>query len=702
MRLKSVLVRNFRGVQSAVLSNLEEMVVLAGQNGSGKSCILDAIRLLKSVYGGYQPNEFHHWFGEFQINFSNDPLAFARMFNDPAKPLHLEIEVELHEEERKYLKERAEHLITMQVWKTLVPELGGWRSLDAAPFTAQFRSRESEVVATTKADLDLFNAEIDKPTITARLIINPGDLPQFNPSKILELAFTNFDPDHVGLIDYHGPHRMFNREQIHQINVNLEAIEQQRAQSTLYNYNAKYANVKSEMAALYVREALAEKAGNKPQGQNSLTDTLKELFATFFPEKEFLGPQPRPDGSLHFPVKVGGRETHDLDDLSSGEKEILYGYLRLRSSAPKYSVVLLDEPELHLNPRLTRNLPDFYHRHLAKELNNQIWLVTHSDAILRESVGRKGVSVFHMTPSAHTPTKRDQAHRIEADHDLERAIIDMVGDLAAYNPGAKVVILEGQDSDFDLRMTSELFPELLARVNIVSGTNKARVRGLHALLESLMEADRLPAMRIYSITDKDSDKSVSGAATQFQWDVYHIENYLLVPEFIKSALNDLLGGRAVPSEQEIEKELFNCAEETLSSLVVHDASDAANRELIAAISTKIDPKSTNPSQAISQAIAASRNRIDELIKNSLSDMALEAMSKSHQERFRGDLENGNWKASFRGRDILKLFIGRCGGGVKYETFRNIVIARMRDKAYQPSGMKKVLDQILAPQPLLKS
>ena len=46
-------------------------------------------------------------------------------------------------------------------------------------------------------------------------------------------------------------------------------------------------------------------------------------------------------------------------------KEVLFGYLRLRNSAPKYSVVLLDEPELHLNPALVRGLPQFYHRHLG-------------------------------------------------------------------------------------------------------------------------------------------------------------------------------------------------------------------------------------------------------------------------------------------------------------------------------------------------
>lgn len=431
MRIKRVHIENFRGVRLTVLPDLEDLVVLAGQNGSGKSCVLDAIRLIKSVYGGYQQNEFHQWFGEFQINFSNDPAAFTSLFNDQTKPLVIEIDIEIHPDERSYLKRNAESLITAQAWRAVVPELYGWRSLNAAPFTAQYRSREPEVKAQAAKDMEIFLQEIDLSQITAKVFIKPSSQPQFNPSKVLELIFSIFDLEHFGIIDYHGPHRLYGREVINSINVNLDAIEEQKKQSTLYNYNAKYGNVKSEMAALYVREALSEKAGVPLSARNSTTDVLKELFATFFPEKEFLGPQPTASGNLRFPVRVGGRETHDLDELSSGEKEILYGYLRLRTSAPKNSVILLDEPELHLNPRLTRNLPDFYHRHLAKALGNQVWLITHSDAILRESVGKPGISVFHITPSAYATDSASQATVIQADQDLERAVIDLVGDLAA-------------------------------------------------------------------------------------------------------------------------------------------------------------------------------------------------------------------------------------------------------------------------------
>ena len=57
MRIDEIEVKNFRGIKEIHLENLQSTVVIAGANGSGKSCVFDAIRLLKSAYGGYQQNE---------------------------------------------------------------------------------------------------------------------------------------------------------------------------------------------------------------------------------------------------------------------------------------------------------------------------------------------------------------------------------------------------------------------------------------------------------------------------------------------------------------------------------------------------------------------------------------------------------------------------------------------------------------------
>ena len=149
---------------------------------------------------------------------------------------------------------------------------------------------------------------------------------------------------------------------------------------------------------------------------------------------------------------------HDINDLSSGEKEILFGYLRLRNSAQRQSIILLDEPELHLNPMLIQGLPQFYQKHLGEALDNQIWTVTHSDAFLREAIGSADTRVYHMKEVNIEEAGNNQVHQIKREEESQEAVLELIGDIAGYRPGGKIVIFEGENSEFDIRMTGNYFP----------------------------------------------------------------------------------------------------------------------------------------------------------------------------------------------------------------------------------------------------
>ena len=71
MKIKSLKIENFRAIKYMELNDLTDTVLIAGPNGCGKSCIFHAIRLLKSIIGGYTDNEWHLWFNEFQIRPEN-------------------------------------------------------------------------------------------------------------------------------------------------------------------------------------------------------------------------------------------------------------------------------------------------------------------------------------------------------------------------------------------------------------------------------------------------------------------------------------------------------------------------------------------------------------------------------------------------------------------------------------------------------
>jgi len=116
MHIRSVHIENFRAIRQLELSNLPNAIVVAGPNGCGKSSFFDAIRLLKSAYGQYNPNEYQSFFQEFQINVQRLNQEGHRFFHDPTQPLHIKAEFELTDSEKNYLKNNADNLISNLFW----------------------------------------------------------------------------------------------------------------------------------------------------------------------------------------------------------------------------------------------------------------------------------------------------------------------------------------------------------------------------------------------------------------------------------------------------------------------------------------------------------------------------------------------------------------------------------------------------------
>ncbi len=678
MFISQLNVENFRAISTASLIGLQEMVVVAGPNGCGKSCILDAIRLLKSSYGAYQINEWQNWFSEFKINIDSrgNGISPDELFQDKTRELRIGLSLVLSQDELLFLRKNAKKLITRSLWaKNAAAQGGSEFGLGDPSLAYETRSKQPGIEICAEKESQEVLAELKNNTIRGELTIKPGsqDLQiKIHRCRTLELIFSTYDPKVLGIIDYHGAHRDYSREGIKGINLSFADAQDTLMQHALYNYRNKYSNIKSEMASSYVRGLLARESGAPMDSpEHSLSDVLKELFETFFPGKHFEGPRPTNDGLFEFMVKLDSGHSHDIDELSSGEKEVLYGYLRLRNSAPRNSILLLDEPELHLNPRLVSGLPAFYKKYLGKSLGNQIWLVTHSDTLLRESVSQPGFSVFHMHPTTEFGQTQNQALLLDAQEDVEKAVIDLVGDLAAYRPGAKVVIFEGGgDAEFDVRMTTRLFPKFSDKVNAISGGNKAGVRALQKTLHEASGKVELGA-RFYGIVDSDSDSpGVESESTQMhQWDVYHIENYLLSASDILEVLNDYnTSGDCGWSEDNIEQKLQSIAEETLDGLVYAQLQSKIGKELNSCISTKINPDSSQYSSELCKAVKDSSRKIAELAKSTLNEKSIGILERELRAKYSGDLKSGQWRKTFRGRDILKKFCGEYARGTKYEHF----------------------------------
>jgi len=336
-------------------------------------------------------------------------------------------------------------------------------------------------------------------------------------------------------------------------------------------------------------------------------------------------------------------------------------------------------------------LSNFYHEHLSLPLNCQLWLITHSDTLLRDSVGRPGFSVFYVH-AAHTLSSG--TNQASPAHGVQASLVPLIEDLAGFNPQAKVILLEGGgQTKFDAEMITELFPLFAESVNLVSAGSKFRVSTLHSSLEEVASHTELGA-QFYSISDRDSDVAPSAAADRtFVWDVYHIENYLLVPEYVHRAIRDLHIAREELSSDRVRSLLTEAAEKTISAMVRHVLRKEASDLLLATIELRADVTNQNVAEDICRASAVVPRKVDEAVRSRLDSASLQARARTLEQGFRGDLQSGQWVSSFQCRTVLRRFVELARLTVNYEVFKYAIISAMKHAGYQPPGMRAVFERI---------
>ena len=279
---------------------------------------------------------------------------------------------------------------------------------------------------------------------------------------------------------------------------------------------------------------------------------------------------------------------------------------------------------------------------------------------------------------------------------LDLAVADLVGDLAAYQPDRRVVIFEGGgDTDFDKWMTATLFPAFAQKVNLISGSNKAKVAALHEILDQAFERGEI-STKFYGIVDADYDEAERSERVRlFSWPVYHIENFLIDIPIIAKVVSALF-----PNPVDLEAltaELRDCARKCIPKAIRHQVVSYVSKHLTEAIDLSYDPKAEDVSGAVYEAAERSTERSKGLMSGPLTQKKIKAVEGKARAKFEKAIADGSWAKKLPGRDILKAYSSTLPNGISHETLRLMIVNRMVEEKYVPSLMTKVIGQIEAAQ-----
>lgn len=116
-------------------------------------------------------------------------------------------------------------------------------------------------------------------------------------------------------------------------------------------------------------------------------------------------------------------EEFDINDLSSGEKQLFLRTLSIKMLEPNNSIILIDEPELSLHPKWQQRIIEVYKK-IGE--NNQIIVATHSPHILG-SVSNENIFILYRNENGKIEAKTGDELYSSYGQPVERVLKDIMG-----------------------------------------------------------------------------------------------------------------------------------------------------------------------------------------------------------------------------------------------------------------------------------
>jgi predicted ATPase len=466
-----------------------------------------------------------------------------------------------------------------------------------------------------------------------------------------------------GFFDYITAHRQTQKQEL--ANWDASFLSDDRAKQTLAGTQNKFQQTKQYLAGLKMRD-LQELQRSLISGTEKASDSLADIRETF---DRFFAPLKFKDVFLDrspfgFVIETPSGEI-DIDDLSSGEKEIFNIFVRFHQLKPQAAVILFDEADAHLHPDLERR----YLRELKRVAEgNQIILTTHSPEMMIEA-GSESLFTIHRR---QTSSDDNQLRRVTPSDNLHGVLSELMGTRGLISFNQRVVFIEGEEASADREIYEALFPPSEYNISFVPAGNSSTVRKTAERVNALLTS-AISFQNYFCIVDKDIERGEddpTGGSRIFRLPVYHVENFLLDEELIFCITQQMLGSKCpYSSKEEVTLEL--------ERLVLMD------QHLLPYSKAVLDAEIAKVAK---QAHDAVWKRQFGVVK--IEVPGFDETKEKCKTALTAAIAEGTWRNDVKGRDLLKAYCSRVQ--LKYEHFRNSVIASL---PAPPAALMEIIAKI---------
>ena len=467
-----------------------------------------------------------------------------------------------------------------------------------------------------------------------------------------------------GFFDYIVAHRQIKRN-------NLETwqpkfISDDQAKQTLASGEMKFQFTKEYLASLKMKD-LQDLEKTFQSGNPEFKDSLEEIKIFF---NDFFTPMKFKDVLIHkspfeFIISTPMGDI-DIDDLSSGEKEILNTYIRFHQLNPKGAVILFDEADAHLHPDLERRYLEVL-KNISSEC--QLILTTHSPEMMISA----GTDALY-TILKHPPEDGSNQFVRVSDNDQKHTVLsDLMGSRGIISFNQRIIFIEGENSSVDREIYESFYSPGRYNVSFVPAGNSSTVRQISEKVNKLLTAST-GFQQYFSIIDGDIDRfepDPTEGKRFFRLPVYHVENLLIN-----------------------ENEIYEATKSMLGSGCKYNSPEEVKEELIKQLTSGSHLKSFTKALIDAKIAKTAKEAYDATFKNqdgrtiTFEHYTFLEIEEKAQNILQSAINDDTWRAKCKGRELLKAFCGQ--NNIRYEHLRNILISRCSTPPKEISDIMNVI------------
>ena len=382
-------------------------------------------------------------------------------------------------------------------------------------------------------------------------------------------------------------------------------------------------------------------------------EKYQKIFESILPGKKLLPIDPAAPRQFHFSDEDG--QHLPFGALSSGEQEVTKVLFDVARKDIRHSVIIVDEPELHLHPTLAFKLIETLKN--IGDHTNQFLFLTHSPDLISTYYSTGDVYFIDQSGRAH-----NQAHRLSDINNEHHEVASLIGqNLGLFAVGKKIVFVEGNESSIDRLTYQKIAQTVSADIRVIPAGSVLNILGLSSIETQIRKA--IFGVDLYMVRDRDGLNDQQVAQLEENGRIRclrrrHIENYFLEADllFRVAEMLYLTGTNASRSAATLADAMHTIAQESLMFNVYQNTKDYLRVNHFLRSPSVRDLGSKTPEQILDQivtAVAASRG---ELI-DSISDDAIREWIVSEQSRLQEKLANGGWVREFQGKHIFSRLCG---------------------------------------------